>query len=231
MYPLSLQYSFNMAVLVAEAQYLVRKVGSIPLQSHMARWWRWSTRRPVTAKITGSSPVRVAKGRFPIPRSGKVGRGRGDEKFAFLGNSFLVINCCRYLNVCLDLAYAVYKDSCPTLFMGSGSAWGGRLPCKQDIRWVRFPQDPPYMLVQLSQVERPYWSGRRRRFKSVHRFIIIDGLFLLYNFLPTNEKIIRYVVLHRPNLKKRMQSFLGRRGGKLVTDKHQVRFRYIQPQI
>ena len=27
--------------------------------------------------------------------------------------------------------------------MGLGTAWGGRLPCKEDIRWVRFPQGPP----------------------------------------------------------------------------------------
>ena len=27
--------------------------------------------------------------------------------------------------------------------MGLGTAWGGRLPCKEDNRWVRFPQGPP----------------------------------------------------------------------------------------
>ena len=105
----------------------------------MAPQFSWLERRPVTPEVTGSNPVGVAKGRFPIPRSGKVGRGRGDEKFAFLGNSFLVINCCRYLNVCLGLAYAVTKDSCPTLFMGLGTAWGGRLPCKEDIQVGSIP--------------------------------------------------------------------------------------------
>lgn len=39
------------------------------------------------------------KGISPIPRSGKVGRGRGDEKVAFFGNSFLVINCCGCFDV------------------------------------------------------------------------------------------------------------------------------------
>ena len=28
--------------------------------------------------------------------------------------------------------------------MGFGTAWGGRLPCKQEIRWVQFPQGPLY---------------------------------------------------------------------------------------
>lgn len=27
--------------------------------------------------------------------------------------------------------------------MGHGTAWGGRLPCKEDNRWVRIPCAPP----------------------------------------------------------------------------------------
>ena len=32
--------------------------------------------------------VRTAKGMFPVPRSGKTGRGRGDERVALFGNGF-----------------------------------------------------------------------------------------------------------------------------------------------
>lgn len=27
--------------------------------------------------------------------------------------------------------------------MGCGTAWGGRFPCKEDIRWVRISYGPP----------------------------------------------------------------------------------------
>jgi hypothetical protein len=37
-----------------------------------------------------------AAGMFPVPRSGKPGRGRGDERIALFGNGFLGINCYRH---------------------------------------------------------------------------------------------------------------------------------------
>ena len=31
--------------------------------------------------------------------------------------------------------------------MGFGTAWGGRLPCKEDIRWVQIPRGPPSIFI------------------------------------------------------------------------------------
>ena len=28
-------------------------------------------------------------------------------------------------------------------YMGNGTAWSGRLPCKEEIRWGRYPHSPP----------------------------------------------------------------------------------------
>ena len=99
----------------------------------MAPQFSWLERRPVTPEVTGSNPVGVAKGRFPIPRSGKVGRGRGDEKFAFLGNSFLVINCCRYLNVCLGFSVCSHKGQLSNIIYGPLAHLGERQPCKLEV--------------------------------------------------------------------------------------------------
>ena len=31
--------------------------------------------------------------------------------------------------------------------MGDGTAWGGRLPCKQKFRWDRYPYPPPVVVL------------------------------------------------------------------------------------
>lgn len=38
--------------------------------------------------------------------------------------------------------------------MGNGTAWSGRLPCKQDSRRVRCPYSPPRSIVQVVTI---YW--------------------------------------------------------------------------
>ena len=50
---------------------------------------------PYKHQVGGSSPSRRTIGTFPIPRSGKLGRGRGDDRIALFGYGFLVINCNR----------------------------------------------------------------------------------------------------------------------------------------
>ena len=58
--------------------------------------------------------------------------------------------------------------------MGDGTAWGGRLPCKQKFRWDRYPYPPP---------------ARRRHYTSVAQrlakgsLICASGQTLTYGFL------------------------------------------------
>ena len=70
---------------------------------------------------TGSIPVPSTKGIFPVPRSGKPGRGRGDERIALLCYFCLVSENSRW-----DTRL---KDSCPVLLCGSSSI--GRAPAFQ----------------------------------------------------------------------------------------------------
>ena len=51
----------------------------------------------INREVEGSSPSRTTIGMFPVLRSGKTGRGRGDERIALFGNGFLGTNCYRYL--------------------------------------------------------------------------------------------------------------------------------------
>lgn len=43
----------------------------------------------------------------------------------------------------------VQNDILKVLIMGDGTAWGGRLPCKQKFRWDRYPYPPPVHLDYL----------------------------------------------------------------------------------
>ena len=58
--------------------------------------------------------------------------------------------------------------------MGDGTAWGGRLPCKQKFRWDRYPYPPP---------------ARRRHYTCVAQrlakgsLICASGQTLTYGFL------------------------------------------------
>ena len=63
------------------------------------------------------------KGMFPIPRSGKIGRGRGDERIALFGNGFLVINCCRY-SMCALADVPCLQGQLPNIFISLCSSVG-----------------------------------------------------------------------------------------------------------
>lgn len=67
--------------------------------------------------------------------------------------------------------------------MGHGTAWGGRLPCKEDIRWVQIPHGPPYTGVAQSGRALPLEgevSG-----SNPFAGILVNGSFIIV-FSPTN---------------------------------------------
>ena len=51
--------------------------------------------KSVSYGLVGSNPTLPTKGIFQIPRSGKIWRGRGDERIALFGYIFLDIKCSR----------------------------------------------------------------------------------------------------------------------------------------
>ena len=75
--------------------------------------------------------------------------------------------------------------------MGCGTAWGGRLPCKQEIRWVQFPHDPLRHLQQLILIL-PITRERIEDFQKCLDYKISFDFYkkFCYNIYIRNEKEI-----------------------------------------
>ena len=96
----------------------------------------WLGGHPFKVEIGVRAPVGWPKGIFPIPRSGKIGRGRGDERIALFGNGFLGINCCRY-SMCALADILCLQGQLPNIFICLRTSVGRGSGSYPACRWFK----------------------------------------------------------------------------------------------